>query len=107
MKANKKTRERRRERGVKYRPLEQGGTVPHSVHAYLFTRSHLFKIVTISEPPLSRYQIASLRIVMENGTSSAGDPSGFLSEIIGAPVTVKLNSGGVVFKGVHPFYLSL
>ncbi|KAK4951704.1 U4/U6-U5 snRNP complex subunit lsm6 [Elasticomyces elasticus] len=28
----------------------------------------------------------------------ARDPSGFLSEIIGAPVTVKLNSG-VVYKG--------
>lgn len=26
------------------------------------------------------------------------DPSGFLSEIIGAPVTVKLNSG-MVYKG--------
>lgn len=39
---------------------------------------------------------------MENGPSSEGrDPSGFLSEIIGAPVTVKLNSG-VVYKGtVH------
>jgi len=35
---------------------------------------------------------------MENGTSEAKDPSGFLSEIIGAPVTVKLNSG-VVYKG--------
>ncbi|MCJ1477946.1 U4/U6-U5 snRNP complex subunit lsm6 [Lambiella insularis] len=36
---------------------------------------------------------------MENGASSEGrDPSGFLSEIIGAPVTVKLNSG-VVYKG--------
>ena len=36
---------------------------------------------------------------MENGTTSEGrDPSGFLSEIIGAPVTVKLNSG-VVYKG--------
>lgn len=36
---------------------------------------------------------------MENGPSSEGkDPSGFLSEIIGAPVTVKLNSG-VVYKG--------
>nr|POE63356.1 u6 snrna-associated sm-like protein lsm6 [Quercus suber] len=34
-------------------------------------------------------------------TANAGDardPSGFLSEIIGAPVTVKLNSG-VVYKG--------
>jgi len=36
---------------------------------------------------------------MENGGApSARDPSGFLTEISGAPVTVKLNSG-VVFKG--------
>ncbi|KAH7626394.1 hypothetical protein B0T09DRAFT_386625 [Sordaria sp. MPI-SDFR-AT-0083] len=38
---------------------------------------------------------------MENGATSQGegkDPSGFLSEIIGNPVTVKLNSG-VVYKG--------
>jgi hypothetical protein len=38
---------------------------------------------------------------MENGTISQGDgrdPSSFLSEIIGNPVTVKLNSG-VVYKG--------
>ena len=36
---------------------------------------------------------------MENGTASEGkDPSAFLSEIIGAPVTVKLNSG-IVYKG--------
>ncbi len=40
---------------------------------------------------------------MENGTTAAAqgegkDPSGFLSEIIGNPVTVKLNSG-VVYKG--------
>ncbi|KAK4615450.1 U6 snRNA-associated Sm-like protein LSm6 [Fulvia fulva] len=32
------------------------------------------------------------------GDGDARDPSGFLSEIIGAPVTVKLNSG-VVYKG--------
>ena len=37
---------------------------------------------------------------MENGASDAKDPSGFLSEIIGAPVTVKLNSG-VVYKGLR------
>jgi hypothetical protein len=30
--------------------------------------------------------------------STASDPSAFLSEIIGVPVTVKLNSG-VVYKG--------
>lgn len=36
---------------------------------------------------------------MENGTSNtARDPSGFLSEIIGNAVTVKLNSG-IVYKG--------
>lgn len=36
---------------------------------------------------------------MENGASSdSKDPSGFLSDIIGAPVTVKLNSS-VVYKG--------
>lgn len=36
---------------------------------------------------------------MENAAASEGkDPSGFLSEILGAPVTVKLNSG-VVYKG--------
>lgn len=34
-----------------------------------------------------------------NGAGDARDPSGFLSEIIGAPVTVKLNSG-VVYKGM-------
>jgi hypothetical protein len=46
-----------------------------------------------------------LNIMSTNGESpapeSAGDsrdPSGFLSEIIGAPVTVKLNSG-IVYKG--------
>ncbi|KYK60002.1 U6 snRNA-associated Sm-like protein LSm6 [Drechmeria coniospora] len=38
---------------------------------------------------------------MENGSVSQGegkDPSSFLSDIIGNPVTVKLNSG-VVYKG--------
>lgn len=37
---------------------------------------------------------------MENGATSTDgrDPSGFLSEIIGAAVTVKLNSG-VIYKG--------
>jgi len=33
-----------------------------------------------------------------NGAADSRDPSGFLSEIIGAPVTVKLNSG-VTYKG--------
>ncbi|KAF2842725.1 U6 snRNA-associated Sm-like protein LSm6 [Patellaria atrata CBS 101060] len=36
---------------------------------------------------------------MENGENTARDPSGFLSQIIGAPVTVKLNSG-MVYKGL-------
>lgn len=37
---------------------------------------------------------------MENGAGDAKDPSGFLSEILGNAVTVKLNSG-VVYKGVY------
>lgn len=37
---------------------------------------------------------------MENSAASEGkDPSAFLGEIIGAPVTVKLNSG-VTYKGL-------
>jgi hypothetical protein len=42
-----------------------------------------------------------LEIIMENGMMTQGegtDPSGFLSEIIGSSVTIKLNSG-VVYKG--------
>lgn len=45
---------------------------------------------------------------MENGASSSTegkDPSGFLSEIIGAAVTVKLNSG-VIYKGMTTIPLS-
>jgi U6 snRNA-associated Sm-like protein LSm6 len=40
---------------------------------------------------------------MENGNASqeGKDPSSFLSDIIGNPVTVKLNSG-VVYKGMSP-----
>ena len=38
-------------------------------------------------------------VAAPNGAADAKDPSGFLSEIIGAPVTVKLNSG-VVYKGL-------
>ncbi len=47
--------------------------------------------------------MASTASKMENGASESRDPSGFLSEIIGAPVTIKLNSG-VVYKGIssHP-----
>lgn len=38
---------------------------------------------------------------MENGGQTDGkDPSSFLGDIIGNPVTVKLNSG-VVYKGEH------
>jgi len=41
--------------------------------------------------------------IMENGNSSARDPSGFLTQIIGGKVTVKLNSG-VVYKGNVALY---
>lgn len=40
----------------------------------------------------------SATVQAPNGAGDSRDPSGFLSEIIGAPVTVKLNSG-VVYKG--------
>lgn len=46
---------------------------------------------------------------MENGGISQGegkDPSSFLSDIIGNPVTVKLNSG-VVYKGKSYIELTL
>ncbi|KAJ5615413.1 hypothetical protein N7537_000527 [Penicillium hordei] len=61
-------------------------------------------------PGLSLSNASSLRLIqntsqpdhntnMENAPTSEGkDPSVFLSEIIGAPVIVKLNSG-VVYKG--------
>ena len=35
----------------------------------------------------------------EEGQGDSKDPSGFLSQIIGAPVTVKLNSG-IIYKGM-------
>ncbi|KKA21681.1 U6 snRNA-associated Sm-like protein LSm6 [Rasamsonia emersonii CBS 393.64] len=58
-----------------------------------YTKPFLFPI-SISN---RRYNL--VKPLMENGASSEGkDPSAFLSEIIGAPVTVKLNSG-VVYKG--------
>lgn len=42
---------------------------------------------------------------MENGGAGEGkDPSSFLSDIIGNPVIVKLNSG-VVYKGAHSLLL--
>lgn len=41
---------------------------------------------------------AAQAVAPTNGAGDARDPSGFLSEIIGAPVTVKLNSG-VVYRG--------
>lgn len=45
---------------------------------------------------------------MENSAASEGkDPSAFLGEIIGAPVTVKLNSG-VIYKGYfYPSYMKI
>lgn len=37
---------------------------------------------------------------LENGEAQGGDPSGFLSDILGSVVTVKLNSG-IVFTGTY------
>lgn len=58
----------------------------------------------IHQPYTSQFSILLVAIIMENGTSAAAtqgegkDPSGFLSDIIGNAVTVKLNSG-VVYRG--------
>ena len=77
-------------------------------HPYLPGRasSQVFHPVTTNHP--AGLDLTCKRIhprIMENGADApaagAGresDPSGFLSEIIGAAVTVKLNSG-VVYKG--------
>lgn len=60
---------------------------------YLILQDCIYRVLT---QPL---QLENTLLKMENGAGSEGrDPSGFLSEIIGAPVTVKLNSG-VVYKG--------
>lgn len=60
-------------------------------------------------PLLYRLPIQSLfSCAMENGAaasqSEGTDPSAFLSEIIGSPVVVKLNSG-VVYKGERQMLL--
>ncbi|KAH8198450.1 hypothetical protein TruAng_007382 [Truncatella angustata] len=50
---------------------------------------------------IQEYQPQNTTKAMENGTAGQGegrDPSGFLSQLHGNPVTVKLNSG-VVYKG--------
>ncbi|CAG8898449.1 unnamed protein product [Penicillium egyptiacum] len=63
----------------------------------------LRKLISRSLPPLAivphPHRLPGGSIDMENAPTSEGkDPSVFLSEIIGAPVIVKLNSG-VVYKG--------
>lgn len=73
------------------------------------TSSHFNSIFNPIQTPLFGGDLGRIdplttkALEMENGPSSEGrDPSGFLSEIIGAPVTVKLNSG-VVYKGMVHF----
>jgi len=56
------------------------------------------EVLVIGWKALPQTTILFAKHTMENGIPEAKDPSGFLSEIIGAPVTVKLNSG-VVYKG--------
>lgn len=63
----------------------------------------------LSEKKASKSSMSAAPSPPTNGAAASAaesrDPSGFLSEIIGAPVTVKLNSG-VVYKGryicIHP-----
>lgn len=65
------------------------------------------KIISLVQQPNPSFGLAIPQLTtpstMENGTTAAAqgegkDPSGFLSEIIGNPVTVKLNSG-VIYRG--------
>jgi hypothetical protein len=61
---------------------------------------HLWRSSNLQTAP-SNSHIKVIGQIMENGAPTQGegkDPSGFLGEIIGNPVTVKLNSG-VVYKG--------
>jgi hypothetical protein len=55
-------------------------------------------LASLSIPTGHSTFVNRLRYIME--ASTASDPSAFLSEIIGVPVTVKLNSG-VVYKGMR------
>jgi hypothetical protein len=62
---------------------------------------HLFHVDVVFRRLGFAFHHSKKNSAMENGTLTQGegkDPSGFLSEIIGNPVTVKLNSG-VVYKG--------
>jgi hypothetical protein len=80
-----------------------GGALPSVIVKYL-SFSELVQLSTgrnlgiLKKPLLGDNQ---LELIMENGMMTQGegtDPSGFLSEIIGSSVTIKLNSG-VVYKG--------
>lgn len=69
----------------------------HSLQTFFDVIHFQYHKSTISHQPFA----------MENGAHSEGkDPSSFLSEIIGAPVTVKLNSG-VIYKGTIHFLVRI
>jgi hypothetical protein len=58
----------------------------------------LHLILTAFRPIQESTQETQELRIMEANSTDGRDPSGFLTEIIGAPVTVKLNSG-IVYKG--------
>lgn len=83
-------------------PLVGSWHYPHCGGEQL--NSYIYKAPRTQQGNTVNYFVYKLnwRAKMENGAPSEGkDPSSFLSEIIGAPVTVKLNSG-VVYKGFIP-----
>lgn len=65
-------------------------------------QANLISLIRRPQPiPTTPPQTTNDRATMENGNTAQGegkDPSSFLSDIIGNPVTVKLNSG-VIYKG--------
>jgi len=91
---------------VPYKSRPRGGTP--RLFSRLESRCHVAPADTSSSPISTakltssiiyiNRNIMSATVQAPNGAGDSRDPSGFLSEIIGAPVTVKLNSG-VVYKG--------
>jgi hypothetical protein len=82
-------------------------TAPLNNTLYITTKKErsLYRSLCASTTATTSRAFSNYPIMSTNGESPAPeaagdsrDPSGFLSEIIGAPVTVKLNSG-IVYKG--------
>jgi hypothetical protein len=93
--------------------VEAGGEVDREHTIFNPQPINRNKIFELTSRHFARKQSQIMSAPAPNGANTAPpaandarDPSGFLSEIIGAPVTVKLNSG-VVYKGMFTCYTCL